>query len=115
MHRGEIYWADLAPRSGAEQSGRRPVVVVSRDALNQLVAWRSVNVVPLSTSPRQARRGLTCVELLRGSGGLPQDSLVLCHQVTTLDRGKLSERIGTLCAAELARVDQALKLALELD
>ena len=29
MRRGEIYWADLEPRSGSEQRGRRPVVVVS--------------------------------------------------------------------------------------
>lgn len=33
MKRGEVYWADLAPRSGSEQRGRRPVVVISHDAL----------------------------------------------------------------------------------
>ena len=26
MKRGEVYWADLAPRSGSEQQGRRPVI-----------------------------------------------------------------------------------------
>jgi mRNA-degrading endonuclease toxin of MazEF toxin-antitoxin module len=35
MKRGEVYWATLAPRSGAEQAGQRPVIVVSRDAFNQ--------------------------------------------------------------------------------
>ena len=107
MRRGEIYWADLDPRSGAEQTGIRPVVLVSRDA------WRSVNVVPLSTTKR--RPGPTMVAFRAGTAGLPQESLALCHQVTTLDRGKLQALIGTLPAPELARLDSALKLALELD
>ena len=113
MRRGEIYWADLDPRSGAEQTGRRPVVLVSRDALNRIPAWRSVNVVPLSTTKR--RPGPTMVAFRAGTAGLPQESLALCHQVTTLDRGKLRALIGTLPAPELARLDSALKLALELD
>jgi mRNA interferase MazF len=113
MRRGEIYWADLAPRSGAEQAGRRPVVLVSRDAFNRLPTWRSVNVVPLSTSGRRA--GPTSVLLPAGTAGLTRDSLALCHQITTLDREKLSERLGILNAAEMGRLDHALKLALELD
>jgi mRNA-degrading endonuclease toxin of MazEF toxin-antitoxin module len=32
MKRGEVYWADLVPRSGSEQQGRRPVIVISHDA-----------------------------------------------------------------------------------
>ena len=31
MKRGDVYWADLAPRSGSEQTGRRPVILVSSD------------------------------------------------------------------------------------
>ena len=45
MKRGEVYWADLAPRSGSEQRGRRPVVVISHDAFNQTPGWRSIIVV----------------------------------------------------------------------
>ncbi|MEW6277571.1 MAG: type II toxin-antitoxin system PemK/MazF family toxin [Candidatus Eremiobacterota bacterium] len=115
MLRGEIYWALLEPRSGSEQRGRRPVVIVSRDALNQVAAWRSINVVPLSTSFRQARRGLTTLLLAAGVGGLAQDSVALCHQVTTLDRAKLADRIGQLPPEQMARLNEALRLALELD
>jgi len=35
MKRGDVYWADLIPRSGSEQQGRRPVIVISHDAFNQ--------------------------------------------------------------------------------
>lgn len=35
MKRGDLYWAVLAPRSGSEQQGRRPVIVVSHAGFNQ--------------------------------------------------------------------------------
>ena len=63
MKRGEVYVADLTPRSGSEQQGRRPVIVLSHDAFNQAPNWRSIIVVPLSTSATQAKRGLTAVLL----------------------------------------------------
>ncbi|MBI5368006.1 MAG: type II toxin-antitoxin system PemK/MazF family toxin [Planctomycetes bacterium] len=114
MRRGEAYWATLEPRSGSEQRGRRPVVVVSHDGFNVAIAWRSVIVVPLSTSIRQAARGPTAVPLPAGAGGLPGESIALCHQVTTLDRSKLVERIGALPAGLLAMIESGLKAAMDL-
>ena len=114
MRRGEVWWADLAPRSGSEQRGRRPVVVVSHDAFNLVAGWRSVIVVPLSTSARQAARGPTAVPIPRGTAGLPRECVALCHQVTTLDRAKLTKQVGTLPRAEALAVNEALKAALEL-
>jgi len=115
MRRGEVFWAELTPRSGAEQQGRRPVIVVSNDGFNRVPAWRSVIVVPVSTSERQARRGPTAVPLPSGAGGLVRASVALCHQVTTLDRAKLTERVGVLPPAALATVEGGLKAALDLD
>ena len=114
MKRGDVFWADVAPRSGSEQTGRRPVVVVSHDGFNRVEAWRSIIVVPLSTSPAQARRGPTAVPLPKGTAGLRRDSVALCHQVTTLDRAKLVERVGDLPAASLERVNEGLRAALAL-
>ena len=114
MNRGEVWWADLEPRSGSEQRGRRPVVVVSHDAFNRTAGWMSVVVVPVSTSVSQARRGPTAVGLLRGAGGLKREGTALCHQVTTLDRAKLVERAGVLAPPELDDVDRGLRAALDL-
>jgi mRNA interferase MazF len=116
MKRGEIYWADLVPRSGSEQTGRRPVIVVSHDGFNQVTAWRSIIVVPISTSSSLAKRGPTVVELLPGgSAGLTRTSFAVCHQVTTLDRAKLTRKVGELTHASLGEVGAALKAALDLD
>ncbi len=115
MIRGEIYWASLDPRSGSEQTGRRPVVVVSHDGFNQAPGWRSIIVVPLSTSQAQGRRGPTAVELPAGTGGLSKASIAVCHQVTTLDRAKLLKRIGALTRVRMSEVEDGLRAAMDMD
>lgn len=114
MKRGEIYWAMLAPRSGSEQHGRRPVIVVSHDGFNRAPNWRSVIIVPISTSSSQAERGPTAVLLPAKSAGLKKTSIALCHQVTTLDRTKLERRIGMLLPDLMQQVDSGIKAALDL-
>src|SRR5437660_9371802 len=77
MKRGEVYWADLAPRSGSEQQGRRPVIVISHNAFNESQNWRSVIVVPVSRSAAQSRHGPWAVSLPQGSGGLARASVAV--------------------------------------
>lgn len=115
MKRGEVYWADLIPRSGSEQRGRRPVIIVSHNGFNETTSWRSIIVVPMSTSSSQGGRGPTVVELPGGSAGLSKASFAVCHQVTTLDRAKLARKAGELPAELLRRVEAALKAAMDLD
>lgn len=91
------------------------MVVVSNDGFNLTPSWRSVIVVPISTSEAQARRGPTAVPLPTGGAGLNRPSVALCHQVTTLDRAKLTERMGVLSTELLAHIDDALRAALDLD
>jgi mRNA interferase MazF len=114
MRRGEIWEAELWPRSGSEQSGRRPVLVMSSDGFNEIDAWRSVVVVPCSTSERQRARGPTAIPLKKGAGGLRKGCVAVCHQVTTIDRAKLVARWGTLGAEDIAAVEEGLRAALDL-
>jgi mRNA interferase MazF len=102
MKRGDVFWADLVPRSGSEQTGRRPVIVLSHDGFNQIAA-------------SQGARGPTVVALPGGSAGLTKESFAICHQVTTLDRAKLTRRVGTLPSDLLRSVEEALKAAMDLD
>jgi mRNA interferase MazF len=115
MKRGELYWADLVPRSGSEQTGRRPVILVSHDGFNQTPGWKSIMVVPISTSSSQGRSGPTVIELSGGTGGLAKTSYAVCHQVTTLDRAKLTKRLGALPPESLREVEEGLKAAMDLD
>ena len=114
MKRGSVCWASLAPRFGSEEAGRRPVVVVSRDAFNEVPTWRSVIVVPLTISGRQAVRGPTVAELAPADTGLPRASYALGHQITTLDRSKLDEPSGQLGPEALDKVGRAILAACDL-
>ena len=68
-----------------------------------------------STSTSQGRRGSTVVGIPAGNAGLPNASFAACHQVTTLDRAKLTKRVGTLPPEILQEVELGLKAALDLD
>jgi len=115
LKRGDVFWADHVPRSGSEQTGQRPVIVVSHNGFNQTPNWRSIIVVPVSSSESQALRSPTTVPLPIGAGSLPRPSTAICHQVTTLDRSKLSQKIGRLTPELLRAVEAGLKASLDLD
>ncbi len=114
MTRGEVWWADLAPRSGSEQRGRRPVIVMSSDAFNAVPSWRSVVVVPLTASERQLRIGPSAIAVPAHAAQLPSASVALCHQITTLDRANLVEAVGVLPASVLREVERGVMAALDI-
>ena len=101
--RGEIRWADLSPGQGHEQTGRRPVLVISHDVFNE----RSGTVIAMAITSRPQEAGFPLtVEV--GSQGLPKKSWIKISQVRTL----AVERIGKLAAVlppeELARALEGL-------
>lgn len=78
--RGEI-WPVLLPNQPGDTHTPRPGLVVSLDVRNRLAG--DVIVVPLSTNLRPLT---THVLVATGIGGLSQDSMAKCEQVTTLDK-----------------------------
>ena len=113
--RGDVYFVELTPRTGSEQTGRRPCVIVSTDAFNLAKGWQSLTVVPLTTSSRW-KASLTVVRLKKGEANLPRGCAALAHQITTIDRSKLiMPRVGTLSQNRLRELDQALINYLAID
>ena len=72
-------------------------------------------MIPISTSSSQGKRGPTVIELSGGIAGLPKTSFAVCHQATTLDRAKLTRRVGSLPSVPLREVEEGLKAAMDLD
>ena len=114
MKRGDLYWAELEPRSGSEQRGRRPVVIISNDGFNDVPHWRSIIVIPVSSSRRQIARGPTVIPLSGAGSVLSSNSAAVCHQITTLDRAKLASRIGTLAPEDINDIEQGICAACDL-
>ena len=85
--RWQVFLANLDPIVGSEQGKTRPVLVVSDEAMNEILPV--VNVLPITS--RRAGRKVYPNEVLLPTAvaGLLQESLVLCHQIRTLDKIRL--------------------------
>jgi len=110
--RGQIYFASLDPIQGREQSGRRPVLVVSNDAINRQPL---VVAVIVGTDAANIQRDYpTNIRVTARESGLAQDTVFLCFQVRSLDPSRFSAPAGSLPAARMAGVEQALRQVLGL-
>ena len=109
--RGEIWWANLSPTQGTEQSGIRPVLIVQTDRAN--AASPHTIAVPLTTKIRQKTLP-SHVPLKAGDGGTTQDAVILCEQIRVIDKGRLRTRMGALTPGQMDEVEVALKVILDL-
>ena len=110
--RGEVWWVDFGAPLGSEPGKRRPAVVVSDDHFNRS-RLNTVTVVAVTSNLRLAARPGN-VSLPRGVAGLDRPSVVNVTQIATVDRHRLLSRSGLLARADVARVDDGLRLALRL-
>lgn len=88
VKRWGIYRANLDPVIGSEQGKSRPVLIISDDNINALL--NIVNVLPLTTQKSGRQIYPNEVLLAGGQYNLPNDSIILCHQIRTLDKQRLS-------------------------
>ena len=114
MKRGDVFMANFEPRTGSEQHGTRPCVVVMHEGFLEVSTWFSVVVVSVSTSKNQLRRSLSVIDVAGQESGLEEASVALCHQVTTLDKRKFGRKLGALTAVQLLELEAGLKFALHL-
>lgn len=113
ISRGQIYLVDLDPVRGREQAGRRPVLVVSSDALNAQPLV--VTIVPGTDARNVDREYPVNVRVTAEESGLPRDTVFLCFQVRCLDHARFGEPAGRISPGRLQQVEQALRRVLELD
>lgn len=92
MKRGEVYDARLDPVEGSEQAGIRPVVVVSRNAINT----NSSVVVPCTTYRQNRRIYPSQILITAPEGGLNNDSIALGEQVRAIAKTRLVRLRGEL-------------------
>lgn len=108
MRRGDIWLASLTPTQGSEQSGTRPVVIVSGDTLNDTLPI--VVVVPITSKIKSYP---TCV-LLRATNenGLEADAEAIPFQIRALATQRLAKKIGRIKETELQDILRGLFVAL---
>jgi mRNA interferase MazF len=100
--RGELWWCELA------DIGRRPVVVLSRDAA--IPRLRRTLIAPCTTTIR----GLPSEVLLEpGEDPVPRRSAVNLDSVESVSLAVLVERMGRLGDARMRMVCDALEVAVD--
>lgn len=115
MRRGEIRLTDLEPVRGSEADKRRPAIVVSNDRANPSAARLGrgvITVVPITSIV--ARVFAFQVLLDADQTGLRADSKAQAEQVRSVDVQRLGPVLGHVPRALMTRVDEALRLHLDL-
>lgn len=101
--RGDVVWADLNPTQGNEQTGKRPVLILSQDIFNEKSG--TVIAVALTSQPQKAGFPLTLE--LKGKQ-YPKPSWVKISQIRTLSVLRLGKKIGHVTLEELDLVIEGL-------
>lgn len=112
MKRGEIYDARLEPTEGSEQGGTRPVIIVSRDAINS--SSPVVIVVPCTTYRMNLRLYPTQVLIQVPDGGLSKDSVAMADQIRVLSKTRLLNMRGKVSNEAMTQLEKALLIAMDL-
>lgn len=106
---GQVWWANLSPTTGREQSGHRPVLVIASPGY-LAAATTLVIVVPLTS----VGRGWPNHVPVTGPSGLESESWIMTEQPRTLSRERLSKQSGQIDHSCLAQVRVWLRDFLDL-
>ena len=103
IHRGDVFWVEPDDARGPVPSYSHPHVVVQDDVFNHSRIATVVVCALTSNLHRASEPGNVLLD--PGEGDLPQQSVVVVSQISSVDKARLGERIGALSEA---RVDQIL-------
>lgn len=103
INRGDVFWLGPDDSRGPAPSYSHPHVVVQDDVFNHSRITTVVVCALTSNLHRANEPGNVLLEV--GEGNLPKQSVVVVSQISSVEKTRLGERIGSLSAA---RVEQIL-------
>jgi mRNA interferase MazF len=106
MKRGEVWWVNLDPTIGTEISKTRPAVILSNDSSNKFL--NRVQIIPLTSHVEKCYPSEAIIKL---NG---KDSKAMADQITTADKKRLKDKIGTISSKDMMAIEKAVKIQLGL-
>jgi len=115
VRRGEVFFVELGPTRGRELDlKRRPVVVVSSDAINTKPLV--ITVIPGKTH-RPGKQVFLNEVLVEpsSSNGLQHPTVFECFQIKALDHSRFDRGpAGVLASEDVSLIEEAIRLCLSL-
>jgi len=108
--RGEVWMVNFSPGRGSEQKGNRPALLIQNDIGNQ---YASTTIVAAITTT--IKKYPVTVLIPEGKGGLKENSMVNLAQILTVDKERLTKKLGYLGEERMAEVDEAIRISLGLN
>ena len=109
--RGEIYLVSFDPTLGSEINKTRPALIIQNDVSNR---HSPLTIVAAISSQFGEKLYPTEILVRAGEGGLQQDSVILLNQLRSIDRQRITKKIGKVSELTLRRMDLAIKISLGL-
>ena len=115
VQRGDVILTRV-PHAAGGRGKKRPAVVIQADQYNQ--SERHIIVAEITSNlSRAVDAANLLIEIATPEGqatGLAQDSLMTCLQLATISEDRVSAVIGKLSAAMLVKLNNCLKVTLEI-
>ncbi len=106
VKRGDVFWVNFNPSIGGEIKKKKPAVIVSTDRANPYL--NRVVVIPLSS--RISKIYPSEVKIIFQG----REVKAMSDQIRTISKKRLLSKIGTIPLEEMRKIEEKIKMFLEL-
>lgn len=112
IFKGDVVSVDLEPIIGSETGKIRPCLIVQNNINNEHSP--TTIIVVITGRGRFKKKYPTHVWIDKGEGGLTKDSVIQCEQIRTIDKRRITKKLGSVNNDCLQKVEEAIKITLAL-